>query len=404
MTQAQALRFVTQLASGSYTPEELEVLQAYLREAPRKELDLFFDAYFEAIRALPEPGPVNPEFQQRLYNLYPDKSGSSDGGPPPRPLPEAFLPAAPRRRPLWALTGIAAALALLVVTTSLWVRRGRKAPSVVAVVKDSPGVKVIVPGGNRAILTLAGGQQIILDSAHAGSLASQGGASVEKLGSGQLAYRPSTLPGAPVYNMVSTPRGGQYEVGLPDGSRVWLNAASSLRFPTAFTGAVREVTVTGEAYFEVARDAQKPFKVKAGDLDVDVLGTDFDVNTYEDEAVSRATLLAGSIRVKGTLVRPGEQVVVSRADGSVSVLPGVDEEETVAWKNGNIQFHNADVPAILRQVARWYDVDIVYEGKVPEGHFTGRVSRDTDLAGVLRIFALSQIHFRIEGRKIVVTA
>ncbi|TDX01600.1 FecR family protein [Dinghuibacter silviterrae] len=402
MTQAQALEFVTQLASGNYTTEELDVLQAYLREAPRQELHLFFDAYYEAIRALPDSGPVDPEFQQRLYNLYP---GEDDAGaaPAPQGLPEAFLP---RTRPLWAVvTGIAAALALVIVTASVWSHRAPEKPVLAAVPAHHPApAPVIQPGGNKAILTLSNGEQVVLDNEHRGSVVNQGGVNVVKTGDGSLAYHPSSLPAAPVFNMVSTPRGGQYEVTLPDGSRVWLNAASSLRFPTAFVGATREVEVTGEAYFEVTKDPKRPFTVKTPGLDVDVLGTDFNINTYSDESVSRATLLNGSIRVKGRVLQPREQAVVSHTDGGLKVIPGVDEEETVAWKNGNLQFNDADIPTILRQVARWYDVDIVYEGKVPQEHFTGRVSRDTDLSGVLHIFALSQIHFRIEGRKIVVTA
>jgi hypothetical protein len=403
MTQAQALEFVSQLASGNYTPEELDVLQAYLREAPRQELHLFFDAYFEAIQSLPDLGPVDPEFQRRLYDLYP---GEDDAGatPAPRPLSEEFLPRIPRKRPLWAITGIAAALALVAVTASLWFHRAPVKAVLAATPAPVAAPAVIKPGGNKAILTLAGGQQVILDDARKGSLGDQGGANVVKTSDGSLAYHGSALPAAPVYNMVSTPRGGQYEVTLPDGSRVWLNAASSLRFPTSFVGADREVEITGEAYFEVAKDASRPFVVKTPGLDVDVLGTDFDINTYSDEAVSRATLLNGSIRVGGRVLQPGEQAVVNHEDGALKVLSGVDKEEAVAWKNGNLQFNDADIPSILRQVARWYDVDIVYEGKVPQEHFTGRVSRDTDLSGVLHIFALSQIHFRIEGRKIVVTA
>lgn len=391
MTQAQALQFVDQLASGNYSPQELETLRAYLRNAPRQEQDLFFDAYYQAVRALPEPGPINPEFQQRLYRLYPGKTSSGEPGPdePPAGAVRGMYRVSPVRR-LWV--GVAAAVAAAAVTTALWQRQPHAAQPLRQPVASLLKPAAILPGGNKAILTLAGGKQIVLDRKDPGF--------VMAVVTGQAGQ--GSLPEAAVYNTVTTPRGGQYEVDLPDGSRVWLNSASSLRFPTAFTGSAREVDVTGEAYFEVARDAARPFRVRTAAFNVDVLGTDFDVNVYGDEGTSRTTLLSGSVRILGKVLQPGEQAMLDRSTGVVRVVPGADLEEAVAWKNGNLRFHNADIPAIMRQVSRWYDVDVVYEGNVPVGHFTGQVSRETDLTGMLRIFALSQIHFRIEGRKIIV--
>jgi ferric-dicitrate binding protein FerR (iron transport regulator) len=394
MTQAQALQFVDQLASGSYAPQELEELRAYLRSAPRQEQDLFFDVYYQAIRALPEHGPVNREFQQRLYSLYPGKTppGQADTDEPPAGTPQIVgtYRVAPVRR-LWVAA--AAAVAATVVTTALWQRHTHAdlplQPTITAAVAKP---SVILPGGNKAVLTLAGGKQVVLNGKDPGYVMAVVGA------------QRGSLPEAAVYNTVTTPRGGQYETDLPDGSRVWLNSSSSLRFPTAFGGATREVDVTGEAYFEVARDAAHPFKVRTATFNVDVLGTDFNVNVYGDEGASRTTLLNGSVRVLGKVLEPGQQAVLDQATGVVRVVSGADLEEVIAWKNGNLQFHNADIPTIMRQVARWYDVDVVYEGAVPTGHFTGRVSRATDLTGMLRIFALSQIHFRIEGRKIIVVS
>lgn len=276
------------------------------------------------------------------------------------------------------------------------------------------------PGGNKAILTLADGSSIVLDSAHNGDLSQQGNAKVIKLNSGQLAYN-TVVSGKPqtaspvTYNTIATPRGGQYRVLLPDGTEVWLNAASSLKFPTTFTGKQRDVELTGEAYFEVAKNMNAPFKVHIithqtagpGDGgDVEVLGTHFNVNAYDDEATIKTTLLEGSVKVsKGnghSLLKPGQQAQLDRKDG-LHLTPDVNTEEVIAWKNGYFQFEEADVQTVMRQLARWYDVEISYEGPVTERQFGGQMPRGANLSEVLRILEESNVHFRIEGRKLVVT-
>jgi ferric-dicitrate binding protein FerR (iron transport regulator) len=216
---------------------------------------------------------------------------------------------------------------------------------------------------------------------------------------------------AAFYNTITTPRGGQYQVTLSDGTKVWLNAASSIRFPVLFTGNERKVEITGEAYFEVAKNVSKPFKVKTISSEVEVLGTHFNVNAYDDEAVAKTTLLEGLVKVSvpqtggklaARFLQPGQQSGITK-DGRISVLNNADTEEAVAWKNGRFQFRSADLKSILRQISRWYDVDVVYKGNV-DLHFTGQLTRDDYVSKVFDKLALTgEVHFKIEGKKIIVS-
>jgi len=269
------------------------------------------------------------------------------------------------------------------------------------------------PGGNIATLTLSDGSTIALDTVHNGTLAQQGTTSIAKLGNGQLAYKQlHEKPGTVLFNTLTTPRGGQYRLVLPDGTGVWLNAASSITYPTAFAGTDRKVSITGEAYFEVTKDAAMPFVVAivapAGGRDglqVEVLGTSFNVNAYSDEDAVRTTLLEGSVRLvsprRGTLLVPGQQGQLHR-DGDLLVVSDVDTDETMAWKEGRFSFENADIATVMRQIARWYDVDVVFEGKIAAERFTGEIPRSSKLAEVFKILELSNVHCRIDNRKVTV--
>jgi hypothetical protein len=381
-------------------------LLEYLQTTGQPEVEAFFTAYYEAVRELPEPGPVNPEFRDRLYSLHPGKEQADEKNEdgPSEETPVARI----RTWPL--LTGIAAMVALLSIGIWKWDSSLSHPSPVAKAGKEQPAQ--IIPGGNKAVLTLAGGQQIVLDSLQNGTLSRQGNSNVLKLSSGKLAYQTekNTSASGSVYNTITTPKGGQYEVALSDGTRVWLNASSSLRFPSSFTGNDRQVEMTGEVYFEVAQNRDKPFKVKADGFQVQVLGTHFNINAYTDETAFKTTLLEGSVNVHtetgSVLLEPGQQAIVSPAQRSVRVLREADTEEAVAWKNGRLQFNNADIPSIMRQIARWYDVEVSYEGVIPPGHFTGAVPRNSSLAKVLEIFSLSQIHFKIdlEHKKITVVS
>jgi ferric-dicitrate binding protein FerR (iron transport regulator) len=267
----------------------------------------------------------------------------------------------------------------------------------------------IMPGGNKATLTLADGTVIILDSANNSTLANQGSIQVVKLADGQLAYRAingatTKESSAPMFNTISTPKGGQYQVILPDGSTLWLNAASTIRFPAVFNGSERNVELQGEGYFEVKKNSSMPFVVKTKAMSVQVLGTDFNVMAYDDEKNSRTTLVTGSVKVirddEKNILKPGQQANVS--GGSTEIINNANIEEALAWKNGKFYFEGADIKSIMRQIARWYDVEVEFEGNVTKEKFEGEISRNSPLSEVLKILELTSVHFRMENKKLIV--
>ncbi|WP_114940611.1 FecR family protein [Mucilaginibacter endophyticus] len=274
--------------------------------------------------------------------------------------------------------------------------------------------KDIPPGTNKAVLTLADGSTIVLDSAKHGQIASQQNVLIREDENGKVVYEAAhetQEPAAPApaetiaMNMLATPRGGQYQVVLPDGTKVWLNAASSLKYPTAFTGNERRVELTGEAYFEVSKDPSKPFNVKTASQTVTVLGTHFNINSYTDEGATKTTLLEGSVRVtsntgQSVKIKPGEQAVNTLSNININENANIDE--AVAWKNGKFVFSNTDLQTIMRQLSRWYDVDVEYQGKTAQKHYMGRISRNVPVSQIFEILKTSGLNFTINGRKIIV--
>ncbi|MFT3747837.1 MAG: FecR domain-containing protein [Agriterribacter sp.] len=275
-------------------------------------------------------------------------------------------------------------------------------------VAEIKAVKDVSPGGTKAMLTLGDGSTIVLDSSSNGQLGIQGNTKVIKLDDGQLKYQKGKSGDNNkiiVYNTITTPRGGQYQVVLADGSMVWLNASSALKFPTEFRDSLREVEITGEAYFEVAHNALKPFRVKVRNMYVNVLGTNFNVMAYDDEASINTTLLKGSLKVSSgensKLIKPGQQAKLNNT-GNFQLITDADVEEAVAWKNGKFSFNSADIKTIMRQVERWYDVDVVFE-REGDLHFTGELSRFVNVSQLLRKLELTnEVHFRIEKGRITV--
>lgn len=269
----------------------------------------------------------------------------------------------------------------------------------------------IAPGGNKAILTLSDGSEISLTDAENGALTKQSGIKIIKTADGQLVYDASAAKSSSeASNTITTPRGGQYQVNLPDGTKVWLNAASSLKFPLTFTDQKnRIVELSGEAYFEVAKNKNQPFKVitevrpdQEGRAQIiEVLGTHFNVNAYPDEESIRTTLLEGSVRLNNKVIlKPGQQSIF--AYDHFHLVPA-DTEEAVAWKNGYFMFANEDLRSIMRKISRWYDLEIVYQGKTTDNTFIGTVSRFKEVSEVLNILELTRtVHFKIEGRRITV--
>ncbi len=263
----------------------------------------------------------------------------------------------------------------------------------------------LAPGSNKATLTLADGSKVDLTTVKNGKLAAQPGSHIIKQNE-QLAYRAATDNAVAIsYNTLTTPKGGQYQVTLADGTKVWLNAASSLKFPTTFTGAERVVELTGEAYFEVVHNSKQPFKVKTANQIIQDIGTQFNVNVYADEDAAATTLVEGSVKIlnagKQTIIKPGQQYL-QKENGVSGVKGDVDIDEVTAWKNGMFQFNNADIKTIMRQISRWYNVDVEYRGQVPASTYHGRISRNSNASAVLNILELGGIDFTIERGKIIV--
>jgi len=322
-------------------------------------------------------------------------------------------PAVPLYRRLWFRISAAAAVIFFVSTTAFYFLH-RNNDRVTAQRQHSiQPIKDVLPGTNNAILTLDNGTTIVLDSVANGTLARQGGIKVLKL-NGQIAYDKSgnvNLNAAPIYNTITTARGNQYQVVLADGSKVWLNAASSIRFPAYFTGNERKVEITGEAYFEVAKDPTKPFKVfissSLGKLDgaeIEVLGTHFNVNAYPEEEDVKTTLLEGSVKIKRgnneQMLTAGQQARLT--SDTITIKKNVEVSQVVAWKDGFFVFDNSDIKMIMRQVARWYDVEVSFEGKIQEEEYTGKVSRNVPLSNFLKMLELNDINVKTEGRKITI--
>jgi ferric-dicitrate binding protein FerR (iron transport regulator) len=266
----------------------------------------------------------------------------------------------------------------------------------------------VQPGTEKAVLTLADGATIILDDSEKGIINEQNGITVTNQGS-QLKYdasRSKVLNQPLSYYTLNTPRGGQYQLLLADGSKVFLNAASSIRFPTAFTGNERKVEITGEAYFEVAKDAKKPFKVYVNGMQIEVLGTHFNVNAYSDESSITTTLLEGLVKItKGgtnSVIKPGQQANLN-ASGEIKIVNDVNLGKVTAWNDQTFYFAGDDLKTVMRQLSRWYDVDVAYGGSISNPKLSGMISRNRNLSEVLKALELNDIHFRIDGRKITVT-
>lgn len=315
-----------------------------------------------------------------------------------------------RRRRLWSAA--AACIVLVLATAAFFKQQRMHIPAKELLVADVPA------GHSGAVLTLGNGKQIVLDAAGNGELAEQGNTLIRKSGD-VVSYVSSTGENRPVeYNTMTTPKGRQMSLVLADGSKVWLNAASSIRFPSAFTGDVRKVEVTGEVYFEVAHanDPQRkrriPFIVAANGTTVVVLGTHFNINAYTDEPNITTTLLEGAVNVrKGSRqvhLSPGQQSVLT-PDGQLTVNPHPNTEEIMAWKEGYFHFESTPLVTVLRQFSRWYDIDIVFQGKVPEEKFFAIVKRSNSLSTVLKVLQTTNVKFTIEegannttGRKLII--
>ena len=298
----------------------------------------------------------------------------------------------------WKRISVAASILFAVVLTGYLVLF-RKDTKQVEVVKVTQPIDVKSPEKNRAMITLANGQQVHLDSAVNGTLLEQAGVQIMKLADGKIVYVGSTAE--IINNTLSNPRGSKViDMTMADGSRVWLNSGSSVTYPVAFVGEERKISITGEAYFEVMQDKKHPFKVDInGKGEVEVLGTHFNINAYDDESDIKVTLLEGSVKVNNSIIEPGQQAQVS---DKVKIIDKVDMDEVMAWKNDMFDFNSADIKTIMRQIGRWYDLEIIYQDNISKETFSGMVGRSNNVSKVLMILEKAGIKFRIEGKKLII--
>jgi transmembrane sensor len=381
--------------SKDWSEEDRRWLLEYLDSQDPKEMRQLMEARFQADTAA---APPNPPAAARLLGLIHEKIQ------PQEARPHLFF----LHRRGWQKLAVAALVLLIAGKAVLYFlphTPGTKRP--VASGQPVHYAHDLPPGRNNAILTLADGHTITLDSAANGGLAQQGTTKVIKL-NGQIAYKNAgSTQGDEVIllNTITTARGNQYQLILSDGSKVWLNAVSSLRFPTSFKGKERRVEVTGEAYFEIAKDAVRPFIVQAGGGEIDVLGTHFNINAYPDESSVKTTLLEGAVAVKRDAalqkLSPGQQAEFT-PKGEITLSKNVDVTQETAWKDGFFWFNNTDIHTLMRQVSRWYDVAVEFKGEIADDGFTGKVSRNVPLSKLLNVLEQYELHFKIEGKKIIV--
>ncbi|WPU93144.1 FecR family protein [Mucilaginibacter sabulilitoris] len=394
MSQSIPDQFFEKLKNQQQSESDHLQLTEWFRTASEAEIEEVLNKYSWYFQN--EPDERYPE-NGYLANLIESKLNEAEGS-------SESNKKLPKQKNSWPFIKKIAAMAAMLCALGLFYYffKDKKTPEFSAHVTHAAK---IVPGGNKAMLTLGNGKVIVLDSAHNGMLASQGGVHVYKSKNGRLVYDVSKYNAQPTdeltYNTISTPRGGQYQVVLPDGSKVWLNAQSSLKFPARFTDKQRSVTLEGEAYFEVAKDKMHPFKVSVNNTEVVVLGTHFNIMGYNDEDATTTTLLEGSVKIiKGNtqqMIVPGQQAMVKQD----ITVKNVNVNEAVEWKNGNFNFAHEKLQSIMRKIARWYDVDVDYEGKTTSATFVGTIPRSQNITEVLKYLELTGlVHFKITERRI----
>jgi transmembrane sensor len=362
--------------------ERIDVAERLRTPQSRAELEELIDAQFrnDHIAGLSSPGQGAAQFERLLRSM---EAGAAESQPPKIHV---------TRRPIFRKLAVAAAILILLVGASIYIlQRRQEQPTPTTVTRD------LSPGHAGAILHLSNGNTIVLDSAADGTVARQGGVEAVKI-DGQLKYTGKT--NELVYNIISTDRGRIWQLTLPDGTKVWLNAASSIRYPISFIGPVREVSITGEAYFEVVHNTRQPFRVLAGDQAIEDVGTQFDVNAYADEPAMKTTLAEGAVRIGAIILKPGQQATL--INNKITVT-GADLQQVLAWKDGRFEFQHTDLGTLLRQISRWYDVDISYEtDKYAAARFSGGLSRNLELSKVLRLIETGGVHYKLVAKKILI--
>lgn len=375
MANDQLIQLLEKYSSNTCTPEERQMVESWLKR------------YEERPDTLPAAEDLKPQYDAMFSKIAHHLDLK------PEPL-------AVRKNSFRKFYKFAAAASVIIAVALIYLFY----PSLKKPAPQVSSTKQII---NKATLTLADGTTIALEEAMQGELATQGGVKVIKLDNGILSYQGNAPTGNnELYNTITTPRGSQYQIVLPDGTHVWLNAASSLRFPASKSTNRRIVALSGEAYFEVQGNKDVPFMVEAAGTEITVLGTSFNVMAYKEEPFQTATLIEGSVKInhgsQSRIMKPGEESNINNRTGELS-LGAANPEKTLAWKEGEFRFEKLHVPAIMRQIQRWYDVDIKYKGDFSDVALSGIISREEDLSGLLKILkATRKLDFEVEGREITV--
>ncbi|MGN6418720.1 MAG: FecR family protein [Pseudobacter sp.] len=407
MNIQEARTFVARFAEGNYSREDHQSFREWMSRAPLDHVGSLMSEYETLLKRV--------VFASNPPTLWADSLENKLDG-----LSKGKVVAMPGRKRNMVVGWAAAAVVVLGTGIYLMLNKGE---SVTAPVSETAGIveNAILPGTDKAVLRLADGRDVQLNGTVDGLVAEEGGSSIRKINASTLVYEPmADTQGAEVYNTITTPKGGQYQVILPDQTKIWLNAGSSIRFPVAFTGKERRVAITGEVYFEVAKNPKMPFKaviaseltsggVTKGRGEVEVVGTHFNIMAYPNEPTIQTTLLKGSVKVVSDklsrILKPGQQAKITDFPVSSDVLTVQDipnAENLVAWKDGF--FPGASVDVMMRQVARWYDVELEFEGKTPDIKFEGQLPRSANIEDVLKILDANGIHTVLDKvkRKIVV--
>lgn len=385
MDQKKASDFIKKFAANAHTDAEHREFILWLNVASPVDIEKTMDLYAEYVAEDQSTESPSPAFVRTLE----------------RRLDNAELIHKKVGKQKWNWIA-AAAILIIIGMLAVFQYSGSNKEDQISFVND------LAPGGNKAILTLGDGSSIPLSDSVKGQLAQESGVVIEKTEDGQIIYKvkyqalKGTTSQKTVYNTIATPKGGQFQLSLPDGTRVWLNAASSLKYPVQFVASERRVQLTGEAYFEVAKNKKKPFIVESKQQYVEVLGTHFNINSYEEEAITKTTLFEGSVRVAGlspagnkvTTLKPGQQSMLT--NGHIDITEN-NTDAALAWQKGLFSFTDADLKTIMTEFARWYNVEVVYVGKLPDQHFTGEISRKVSASAFLKILSNFHVKFNMNG-------
>lgn len=395
-----SLRFIfllTKYLNKSATTTEIEALSDLLQTLETEEITKMMEQVYEKI----DTDTVNP-----IFNLEKSKD-----------ILQNILSTASNKQAVFSRKkdyslfyklGIAATISTIIFSL-IFFRSHNGSKDDDKAISPTAQLSNILPGGNRATLKMANGSIILLDSFNNGILARDKGTTIKKIAQGQLVFDAQNLKHdtetSVGLNTIYTPRGGQYQITLPDGSKVWLNAETAIKFPSKFIGAERTVELSGEAYFEIAKNTSQPFKVISNRVEVQVLGTSFNLSDYKDEAVQKTTLFNGAVKInygkQVQLLKPGEQGILT-TDNRLELADNVDIEVEIAWKNGLFLFRDASVKDVMAQVARWYNVDVTYEGENSKKLFNGSISRNANLNEVMSMLAFTGVAYEIKERSILI--